>query len=251
MRRLTVLFLLAFFITSHAQEPEKVELIGDRPDQTESAFLIPQGYFQFEDGFISETENTDIKNISFSSMLLRYGLFDHLELRFGSDYIKTVQQGMDDISGFAPVFIGAKIHVQEEKGWVPQIAFLGHITLSNTGSSNYLQTMHSANMILTFNHTLNESVSLGYSLGADFQTEHTVGTYTLVTGFALSDKIGAFLEVYGDFSKHVYPQNKINGGITYLVLPRLQLDFAGGFGLSQYAANSYFSFGFIYLFNLK
>jgi len=46
----------------------------------------------------------------------------------------------------------------------------------------------------------------------------------------------------------MYAQNKINGGVTFLVSPSFQLDIAGGFGLSEYSPDSYFGLGFIYLF---
>lgn len=253
MKLLFTFIILLIVYNAFSQESDQPELIGDRPDQTESAFVLPKGYFQFEDGFVNEYESSEIQNISYSSMLLRYGLFDHMELRFGTDYLKTKQELFDDLSGFSPFYVGAKIHVQEEKGWIPQIAFLGHITIANTGAKDYLQKYHSSQMVLTFNHTLSDKISLGYSLGVEFPSEinYAIGTYTLVTGFSLTEKLGAFAEIYGDFSKNMYADNKVNGGVTYLVLPNLQLDVAGGFGLSQNSAKSYYSVGLIYLFKLK
>lgn len=249
---LTIFFSILFF-NVFAQETEIVELIGDRPDQTESAFIIPKGYFQFEDGFLYENETSETQNISYSSMLLRYGLFENFELRFATEYSKTMRTGLDDIKGFSPFSIGAKIHVNEEKGWIPQIAFLTHINIAQTGAKEFLQDYHNAQMAMTFNHTINKSWSIGYSLGVEFlpDVNHSVGTYTFVNGISISEKIGAFIEAYGNFSKYEYADNKINGGVTFLVLPNLQLDFAGGFGLSQYSANNYFGLGLIYCLNFN
>lgn len=246
---LLVLFIV-LFISVYSQENDIPVLIGDRPDQTESPFLVPKGYFQFEDGFNYENENDQVLNISYSSMLLRYGLFDHFELRLGTDYNKAKRSGFDDIRGFSPFSIGGKIHVKTEKGWIPQIAFLGHINIAKTGATDFMQKNHSTNLLLTFGHTLNNDLSLGYSFGVEFPDDinYTIGTYTLVMGYAATDQVGAFIEVYGVFSKNMTAENKVNGGITYLVNPNVQLDFAGGFGLSQYAPNNYFTFGIIYLF---
>jgi len=248
---LTILLSVLFF-SVFAQENEVVELIGDRPDQTESAFIVPKGYFQFEDGFLYENETSEIQNISYSSMLLRYGLFKNFELRFATEYGMTKSTGFDDIKGFSPFSIGAKIHVNEEDGWIPQIAFLTHINIAKTGAKEFLQDYHSAQMAMTFNHTINKSWSVGYSIGVEYlpDVNYSVGTYTFVSGFSISEKVGAFVEVYGDFSKYAYADNKINGGVTFLVLPNLQFDVAGGFGLSQYSANNYFGVGLIYLFKL-
>jgi len=252
MKSYFLIFISFLSLNIYAQNIEFPELIGDRPDQTESAFVLPKGYFQLEDGFIYENETGNAQNISFSSMLLRYGLFENMELRFTKEYNKTKVIGTNDIKGFSPCSFGAKIHINEEKGWIPQIAFLGHINIANTGSRNYMQDYHSAEMILTFNHTLNDSWSVGYSMGVSFPSnvDYTIGTYTLVCGFAITEKLGAFIEIYGDFSKYMYADNKINGGVTYLIAPSFQIDFAGGFGLSEYSADNYYTLGLIYLFKI-
>jgi len=232
-----------------AQEVKHAELIGDRPDQTESAFVLPKGYVQFEDGFVYENETYNIQNISYSSFLLRYGLIENMELRFGTEYTKVKGIG-DNVVGLTPFFAGAKIHVNKEEGWIPQIAFLGHINIAESGYSYFKQDYHSAQMVLTFNHTINELWSFGYSIGVTFPSNvnYAVGTYTFVSGFSISEKMGAFIEAYGDFTKYRYADNKINGGVTYLVHHNIQLDIAGGFGLSDYSPKNYWSIGFIYLF---
>ena len=252
MKSILTLLLNILFLSVLAQETEIPELIGDRPDQTESAFIIPKGYFQFEDGFLYENETSETQNISYLSMLLRYGLFENFELRFATEYSKTMSTGLDDINGFSPFSIGAKIHVNEENDWIPQIAFLTQINIAKTGAKEFLQDYHNAQMAMTFNHTINKSWSIGYSIGVEFlpDVNYSVGTYTLVSGFSISEKVGAFIEAYGDFSKYAYADQPTNGGGTFLVFPNLQLDFAGGFGLSQYSANNYFGLGFVYLFKI-
>lgn len=253
IKQILILTLFLYANIAFSQEVKQIELIGDRPDQTESAFTIPKGYFQFEDGFLFENETNETQNISFSSMLLRYGLFDNFELRFATEYNKTKSNRFTDISGFSPLTIGGKIHVNKEKGWIPQIAFLAHINIAQTGEKEFMQDFHSTQMALTFNHTINEMWSVGYSLGVEFPSDinYSIGTYTVVSGFAIREKIGAFVEAYGDFSQYMYADNNLNGGVTFLVLPNLQLDIAGGFGLSQNSYKNYFGFGIIYLFKLN
>ena len=256
MREIRTYLIMAFIFqlfSGSAQETGSIELIGDRPDQTESAFVIPKGYFQFEDGFLYENESSEIQNISFSSMLLRYGLFENFELRFATEYNKIKNSGLSDITGLSPVTIGSKIHVNKEKGLIPQIAFLVHINIAKTGAKDFLQDYHSTQMALTFNHTINHVWSIGYSLGVEFPSDvnYSVGTYTIVSGFSVTEKLGAFIEAYGDFSKYMYADNKINGGVTFLISPNLQFDFAGGIGLSKYSAENYFGIGLIYLFKLS
>jgi hypothetical protein len=252
MKNYLIIILSILFLNVSAQETDFPELIGDRPDQTESAFVMPKGYFQFEDGFIYENENSFVQNISYSSMLLRYGLFKNFELRFVTEYNKTKVKGLSDVKGFSPFAIGTKIHVHEEKAWLPQIALLAHINVAKTGASSFMQQFHSTQMALTFNHTLSDVWSVGYSLGVEFPSEinYSIATYTLVSGFSITDKLGAFIEAYGDFSKYRHADNKVNAGITYLIAPSLQFDFAGGFGLSENSADNYYTMGLIYLFKI-
>ncbi|MFC2151649.1 transporter [Bacteroidota bacterium] len=252
MKYYLLLFFGLFILNISAQENGNPELIGDRPDQTESAFIIPKGYFQFEDGFLFENETSETQNLSYSSMLLRYGLFENFELRFATEYNKIQSTGLSDITGFSPISLGTKIHVNQEKGLIPQIAFLAHIDIAKTGSMDFMQNYHSAQMVIIFSHTINKSWSIGYSLGAEFPSDvnYSVGTYTFVSGFGITEKIGAFIEAYGEFSKYNYADNKINGGVTYIVTQRFQIDISGGFGLSQYSAENYFGVGFVYLFKI-
>ncbi|MCK5171161.1 MAG: hypothetical protein KAQ75_14880 [Bacteroidales bacterium] len=109
-----LLVFICFVLNGVSQESDFVQLIGDRPTQTASAFIVPKGYFQFEDGFIYENETSETQNISYTSMLLRYGLFENIELRFVTEYYKIRSTGVFDISGFSPVSVGAKIHVHKK-----------------------------------------------------------------------------------------------------------------------------------------
>ena len=68
--------------------------------------------------------------------------------------------------------------------------------------------------------------------GRFFQT-----TNSLTSAYALTDKLGAYVEYYG-----LYPNNKgtdcahtVDGGFTYLITDNLQLDWRIGFGLNEEA----------------
>ncbi len=57
-------------------------IITDRPDFTESAFTLPSNSIQFEGGILFDI-NTDIKNITFPSILTRIALHRSFEVRIG------------------------------------------------------------------------------------------------------------------------------------------------------------------------
>ena len=72
--------------------------------------------------------------------------------------------------------------------------------------------------------------------GADKDSLSSV-VYSLVSGFGLTDRLGLYMEVFGDtgLSLKSGPANYVNGGFTYLVRPDIQLDIEGGVGLSDRA----------------
>lgn len=83
--------VLIFFLINLLFIPEiySQKLVTDRPDQTESAVTVPLNSLQIETGFlyegVKETESV-FDNYSIGA-LLRYGILDNIELRFGGDYL--------------------------------------------------------------------------------------------------------------------------------------------------------------------
>ena len=58
--------------------------------------------------------------------------------------------------------------------------------------------------------------------------EEIIYLYTAAAGYSFTDKLGAFLEAYGNFSKAFQPVYLGDAGLTYLVSDFVQLDISGG-----------------------
>ena len=74
------LFILTMLLTGfklYAQEPS--EMVTDRPDQTDGAFVLPKNYFQIENGVLFN--NTGVLN----NFMARYGYSKSGELRCAID----------------------------------------------------------------------------------------------------------------------------------------------------------------------
>ncbi len=104
---------------------------------------------------------------------------------------------------------------------------------------------------LSFAHTLSERLSLGYNVGIGWEsgpggdggtTTLSSYLYTVALGIGLSDRVGAFVELFGDVpaSAPGGPANSFDGGFTFLVRDNLQFDVAAGAGLSD-AADDWFA----------
>lgn len=227
------------FSTMFAQERSShPELITDRPDATESSKTVPLKSLQLEIGAYFETFDADtykINTYGYNTSLLRYGLLDNLELRAGWNIqdLKTennLTNSEDLASGFSPLLLGIKLQVTEEKGLLPQIALIGHLELPFLASQDYRPEATGVNFRFSFSNTLSEKAGLGYNLGAqwDENSLDVAYVYTLVYGYSISDKLGAYAEVYGDFPEDASANHYFDLGLTYLVLNNFQLDFALG-----------------------
>ena len=64
-------------------------------------------------------------------------------------------------------------------------------------------------------------------------------------GMGVSDRVGAFVEVFGDIPLNANggPKNSLDGGLTYLLRDNLQLDAAVGVGISDDADNWFVGLG--------
>jgi len=254
---LALLFVIALATIVNAQDETKEKKFGtivtDRPDQTESSALVPKGFLQVETGvFFEMVENlgTKDKSTTFNTTLLRYGLLDNLEFRVGFSFTEITREfnniKFDDIaSGFSPLALGVKIGVTEENGLLPEIAFLSHVNFPFLASQDFKTNSTGIDFRFSFAHRLSEKSSLGYNLGMAWDGDITTANYiyTFAYGYSISEKVGAFLEIYGDLPEDSHFNHYWDAGFTYLIDDNIQLDLSGGTGLTRNIQDIYVSAG--------
>lgn len=252
----TILTLLLIISAEYVMAQDSIPaLITDRPDQTESAEVVPLKSLQIETGFVMEnSQSNHYKQTSFAynSTLLRYGLFENMELRLGLEYLGdeikiSAPDSTNTTSGLSPLNLGFKIKIQSENGWQPAIALLGALVMPFTASANYKPRYTATNMRFSFAHTLSQSVSLGYNLGVEFdgETPNPSYFYSASLGIGITEKTGAFIESYGLLKERGKPSHLADAGLTYLIRQNLQIDVSGGFGIEN-GADNFISFGITY-----
>ncbi len=250
------LFMVLSPVTGLLGAAGAAELVTDRPDQTESSVVVPKGAWQYELGWTYSRDDEDgvrLETHEVPGTLLRVGLSERVELRIGwAGQIESKVSAGDlsaDFDGLGDAELGAKIHLAEERGARPETAVLLSTSVP-VGEGAFTTDRWDPELRLAFAHTLSDSVDLGYNLGLGFESSlgddgdrDTLSSafYTLAVGFGLSDRLGAFVELFGDFpaSAPGDPAHSFDGGFTYLLRPNLQLDLAGGVGLSD-AADDWF-----------
>ena len=229
-------------------------LITDRPDQTESAFSVPLGYMQFEAGWgFSHSEDGGVRlgTHTVPGALARIGLGHGIEARIG--FAGWSRESRDNggggggtmiVTGIGDLDIGLKYQLAEALGMRPHIAFMGTVTLP-TGGADFGGVRADPSVRLLFAHDISERVGLGYNVGATWTSVPDAGgagatktlvdaVYTVVFGFALNDRVGAFAESFGTLavSDGAVSEHLLDGGFTILLRDNLQLDMSAGVGLT-------------------
>ena len=229
-------------------------LVTDRPDQTESAAVVPSGLVQVEAGFTHTEDEPDAGDLVVSDgiaeTLVRVGLLRGLELRLGFSGFRLEEidtaTGETSDEGYGGATLGAKLALLEERGARPRLALIAGTTLPS-GARRFSTHEFDPFVRATASHTLSERLSLGYNLGAAWLTEQDetgdddtlsvlVGTVTL--GIALSERVATFVELFGESGLSAEDDlTAFDAGATWLLLDNLQLDLSGGVGLSESASD--------------
>lgn len=243
MKTKVILLILLVSSSIYSQSIEPIQ--ADRPDQTETPAIVPKGMFQVETGFTFQKTDAISKSFSLPTTLWKYGVNENFELRLITEFLSE-EINNEKISGLAPIYVGFKVKLAEEKGIIPKTSFIAHIGLPNAASTRYKTDYFAPEFRFAMQHTLSEKFSLSYNLGSEwdgFSAEPTF-LYTLTTGYAINSKIGSYIEVYGFAPQNNRANHNLDGGITYLINNNFMVDLSSSFGITDNAPDHYIAFGF-------
>lgn len=232
-----------FSIRGISQDLSPIEI--DRPDQTECPSIVPRGMFQMENGLNFEKTDSNSNFYLLPTTLWKVGINENLELRLITEFI-IESSNSERFVGLKPIFIGLKVKICEEKGIIPKTSLIAHLLLPKVASEKFKVDYIAPKFRFTMQHTLSDKISLSYNLGAEWngETPETTFIYTLTTGFKLTEKVGAYTEIYGFAPQNDKPDHRCDGGFTYLINNNVIADISGGFGISANAPKHYISLGF-------
>lgn len=238
-----ILILLLLSVRARCQEIPVIQT--DRPDQTECPFIVPPGYIQGEAGVAYEDVDGSEVNYLYPTVLWRYGLNSHVELRMITELAGNKIPGKS-ISGLNPIRVGFKALLCEEKGIIPQTAFIGHLILPTVASKDFKSKYYATTFRFLMAHTLSKRVSIGYNLGAEWDglTPDPSFIYTFTGGFSLTDRIGCYGEFYGFFPQFDKPDHRADAGLNFFFGKNIMLDISGGIGITPNSPDYYGSLGF-------
>lgn len=246
MRTLFLLFVsFLFCIVAKAQMTEKIET--DRPDQTETPYIVPHKYFQGEFGFNREAYANDVTQFLHPTALLKYGLTNRVELRLEATYLSRSENFIPQtktVSTLEPVEIGSKIRLFEERGFRPKTSVIVHFGMPFIADKQYHTDPVNFSARLTLQNTLSETVALGYNIGIEGGGPGgSSAFYTFAPGFNISARWYAYAEAFGSFGNN-YNEHNLDGGIAYNLSNNTKVDLSSGFGLGPSPLKHYVALGF-------
>ena len=235
----TIFTLILFLILTRNLLSEEIpEMVTDRPDQSESANIVVPGWLQVETGFtlgMDDMDGLETTNLGLATTLFRFGVFEAMELRFGFAYSKITSKYNDmenDISGLSDTELGFKVKITEGDDLIPEIAVLVSTALPH-GEEALVPEYAEPGFRFSFEKGLNETLSTCANLGMAWEGGIPSYIYSCALGIGLTDKLGAFVELYGDAASDFKPNHQFDCGFTYSLMDNLQFDIAGGYALSE------------------
>jgi hypothetical protein len=221
-------------------------IITERPSFSSSPVALAPRAVQVEAGYQYSrnrgAEDSIDRTLPFG--LLRLGLVDRVEVQLGWAGWSRRSDGATRTTGTNDPTINLKWQL------TPTVAGLTVALLASTSvplgaaelSSGEAEPAVSA--LWSYSGTLEWFGTVQVSHAGD---ETSVGN-ALGLSFALAPRTGAYLEYFGNYGRRAGPEHSVNGGLSYLLRPHLQLDVYAGAGLNERATDFFAGAGFGYRF---
>lgn len=211
------------------------QIVTDRPDQTESAVSVGKGNLQIESGLLlgfDDDEGEMVQQILAPTTLFRYGITDGMELRLVHQF-ETLKYRNNRTLGMSDFEIGTKIELLKSEKRNTEMAFLTHFILP-TGSKELSSERFGTVNKLSIAHEISDNLNLGYNVGYNYFGEG-IGdlTYSAAFGIGVNDKVGVYVEPYGEVINFEKLAASFDAGFTYLANDNLQFDFSFGMGINH------------------
>lgn len=235
MKKLFTLMIIALGCFS-AMAQDASEFTADRPGSSTGPGVVGHHVVQLEQGVRYDGDGSHFGTYTFSSTLLRYGLFPNMEVRLGGDAFLYPSDG-GDISysaAFSGLSIGTKIKCFDGAGAIPAVSVLANFAVPYTASSGFNVDHLAPSLYLLFDNPVTDWLSIGYNLGAEWDGTLPGATAfaALCLGFSATDRLGCFVESYNYFNElgNTYC---MDFGLNWQVGRKVQLDIAADIDIAN------------------
>lgn len=250
-----ILLLAASALLAQSTPEEELWMEPDRPGMATGTGVMPFKKVMWETGFEAGFGNSEY-SVLLPTTMFRFGITRFAELRI--EYDGTLRRDNTGSWSYevAPLVLGTKVRIfdgSEQHKWIPKTSLMVNLAIPSTPA--LASAMHVApSAHLLFSNDVTDWFNIGYNVGVEWDgVQAKPNTFlALCLGFNITDRIGAFIESYNyftDYGKNTDADCGLDGGFTFMVHDRVQLDLYGGFDVRHPAANSYVGLGVAWLIN--
>lgn len=231
---LLILTMLLTGFNVYAQKPP--EMVTDRPDQTDGAYVLPKRYLQVENGVLFNNKGV------LNNFMARYGYSKSGEVRCALDL-----GSINSEFSILPVQLSVKQKLFNQSGVIPTITLIGYLNFGPIASSNVRSSEMEGSLLLAFQQDLNDDMAIEWNFGSQsFKNDLHV---TLLYSYKLFDKATVFVEYFSDYDKASKPSHNADVGLLYAASTNLSLDMGLGSTLDSSLPKSiYITWGASYRF---
>lgn len=230
--------LLALLLSVGTPLPTGAQITADRPGFADGTATVATGTFQGELGYALNRAG-DATTHDLGQVLLRTGLTDRWELRGGvNSYV--VSEGEN---GYGGASLGTKFILLETAR-----SALGTVATATLpiGTTPGAPDRTRQTLKLAFDAALTDQIAIGVNSGASFfysagsqDERNPEGLFLAALGGSLTSSVDAFVG-YGGFYNKNANRSWIEGGLTMLATPDVQLDVNGGVRIDGNVDSTFF-----------
>jgi hypothetical protein len=214
-----------------------------RPGQSIGTYAVGRGLFQLQSGidyFGSSGAQTGSGWLT--NNVLRYGIIEPWEVNALIEGRTETSNG-NALSGISALEIGTRYHILTRDKWIPNVGLQFRLRLPGDHGDYILQS-YIPRLTLAVSQKLSEKFFLILNWTQSGGNEESVpkSFYTANFSYALTDRLGIFLENFGTTSPQGW-KFYLDGGFAYLVTNDLQLDWSAEFGNNRGVSEWYVSAG--------
>jgi len=236
---------------------EEDRLEPDRPHFPEASTAAGRGRVILEGGYTFNNKGDTFASHAFPEMLWRVGMFtDWFELRFGQSFLhqrERLASVTTDTSGLQDLYLGAKIAVMEQHGWLPAVALIPQMSVPTGARAvtagrtlpglnadfawDIVKDFFSIELLVATNRVKDE--------GGSARLELATG---LTGSFQLTKKLEGFIEWDAYYPTGgigpAAPRHYAVGGLVYFISRDLAVDARLGVGLNHNSNDFLVGLGF-------
>jgi hypothetical protein len=224
---------------------EEERLDPDRPHFPEASTTAGQGRVILESGYTFTQKDGSFVSHSYPEALVRIGAFTNwFELRVGQSFInqrQTVAGLTTNSTGPQDLYLGFKIALTEQRGWLPAIALIPQMTVPTGGSAVTAgRTLPGLNVDCSW-EIVKDLFAVEF-LVANNQVKDDLGAFRheLATGLTGAVQVTKQLELFAEWDAFyptggpasAAPRHYAVGGAVYFLTPNFEVDARAGVGLN-------------------